>query len=392
TCITCGRGGQVVVCCETGCPMAFHQKCMTNEPKFDGMGRFYCRYCWYKRRVKRTKELRNMAMLSKKALSDFIDLTKVGGEKEKPGDGKVEGKEPDISEVVRDRKHSDFYKFQMDPSPFVVHGGDNVHRGQEDMSTRIESLHGSRSEEMFEVDVSKTHEYGVKEDGEMIQTEDLRQIDNGLREEIVEDHGYESLEEEETRDVSHHASMKGIQHTLVIYDTEQERMEEGKDEQKHLKSPDAATSSTGGDTALEEQGKKRKKIEEVQIQNADLPNKSPTQRKKAGRQILDSPQTSSSLPNRKKKFTMSKKSRQPQISPKTFLNVTFANGKRKRLHWTAEEEEMLKEGVQKFSTAVNKNIPWRKILEFGRHVFDVTRTPIDLKDKWRNIVAKDSRN
>lgn len=33
-------------------------------------------------------------------------------------------------------------------------------------------------------------------------------------------------------------------------------------------------------------------------------------------------------------------------------------------------------------------MPWVKILEFGSHVFDNTRTPVDLKDKWRNITAK----
>lgn len=51
---------------------------------------------------------------------------------------------------------------------------------------------------------------------------------------------------------------------------------------------------------------------------------------------------------------------------------------------------MLQEGVEKFSTTVNKNIPWRKILEFGSDVFNGTRTPADLKDKWRNLVSKEA--
>ncbi|GAY62869.1 hypothetical protein CUMW_221210 [Citrus unshiu] len=65
-------------------------------------------------------------------------------------------------------------------------------------------------------------------------------------------------------------------------------------------------------------------------------------------------------------------------------NFTFASEKRRSLHWTAEEEEeMLKEGVEKFSTKVNKNL-------FGCHVFYPPRTPSDLKDKWRKIMAKES--
>ncbi|KAK9226310.1 hypothetical protein WN943_011357 [Citrus x changshan-huyou] len=47
-----------------------------------------------------------------------------------------------------------------------------------------------------------------------------------------------------------------------------------------------------------------------------------------------------------------------------------------------------KEGVEKFSTKVIKNLPWKKVLEFGCHVFYPTCTPSDLKDKRRNIMAK----
>ncbi|RAL45250.1 hypothetical protein DM860_014660 [Cuscuta australis] len=72
----------------------------------------------------------------------------------------------------------------------------------------------------------------------------------------------------------------------------------------------------------------------------------------------------------------------------TWQRSPIPNGRRKKLMWSEEEEEMLKEGVHKFSTTANKNIPWRKILDFGRHVFDGTRTPVDLKDKWRTLWAK----
>lgn len=30
-------------------------------------------------------------------------------------------------------------------------------------------------------------------------------------------------------------------------------------------------------------------------------------------------------------------------------------------------------------------IPWRMILELGVSVFQKSRTPVDLKDKWRNM-------
>ncbi|CAN6805089.1 unnamed protein product [Brassica oleracea] len=68
--------------------------------------------------------------------------------------------------------------------------------------------------------------------------------------------------------------------------------------------------------------------------------------------------------------------------PNTLRAFSFFN-KNRRLLWTPEEEEMLRMGVKKFAAEANKNIPWRKILEMGQTVFQPTRTPADLKDKWR---------
>lgn len=67
----------------------------------------------------------------------------------------------------------------------------------------------------------------------------------------------------------------------------------------------------------------------------------------------------------------------------------MGNVKRRRLPWTVEEEDILKEGVHRFSLTMNKNIPWRKILEFGHNVFGTNRLPVDLKDKWKKIMAKE---
>ncbi|KAL1189439.1 hypothetical protein V5N11_012191 [Cardamine amara subsp. amara] len=61
--------------------------------------------------------------------------------------------------------------------------------------------------------------------------------------------------------------------------------------------------------------------------------------------------------------------------------VLCSDKKRRRLFWTEAEEEMLRVGVQKFPGL--RNIPWRKILEFGQDVFQGGRVPSDLKDKWK---------
>lgn len=76
------------------------------------------------------------------------------------------------------------------------------------------------------------------------------------------------------------------------------------------------------------------------------------------------------------------------VKSRTVRDTTYINrDQRKRLFWTPEEEEMLKVGVKKFSAEAKKNMPWRKILEMGEKVFHETRTPADLKDKWRNMMG-----
>ena len=47
---------------------------------------------------------------------------------------------------------------------------------------------------------------------------------------------------------------------------------------------------------------------------------------------------------------------------------------------------ILQEGVQSYSTG--GNIPWRTILDRGRGVFDDSRNPVDLKDKWKTLRMK----
>ncbi|KAF7817651.1 uncharacterized protein G2W53_031620 [Senna tora] len=55
----------------------------------------------------------------------------------------------------------------------------------------------------------------------------------------------------------------------------------------------------------------------------------------------------------------------------------FGGLRRRTIPWTAEEEEMLREGVHKFGVG-DKRMPWKQILEFGSNVFVKERTPTRL--------------
>nr|XP_043620141.1 uncharacterized protein LOC122591986 [Erigeron canadensis] len=62
--------------------------------------------------------------------------------------------------------------------------------------------------------------------------------------------------------------------------------------------------------------------------------------------------------------------------------------------WTRVEEETLKKWVYKFTYngIPERRFPWRKILDLAASKFQKGRTPIDLKDKWRNMMNASNKS
>ncbi|KAK4264089.1 hypothetical protein QN277_029424 [Acacia crassicarpa] len=57
------------------------------------------------------------------------------------------------------------------------------------------------------------------------------------------------------------------------------------------------------------------------------------------------------------------------------------NKRRKKVKWSSEEEDALREGVKKIGRG-----SWKQILRFHSEIFNKAgRTEVDLKDKWRNL-------
>lgn len=75
---------------------------------------------------------------------------------------------------------------------------------------------------------------------------------------------------------------------------------------------------------------------------------------------------------------------------KRSTNPAFPDSRRKCLPWTHEEEEMIRKGVRIFSLRGKQKLPWGSILVHGGQVFDESRTPNDLKDKWRRMLKHTS--
>ena len=60
---------------------------------------------------------------------------------------------------------------------------------------------------------------------------------------------------------------------------------------------------------------------------------------------------------------------------------------RRRHRWLAAEEADLRAGVAKHGKG-----RWRRILDDPAYSFKNSRTNVDLKDKWVNILKKDGRD
>nr|XP_023872088.1 uncharacterized protein LOC111984704 isoform X1 [Quercus suber]XP_023872089.1 uncharacterized protein LOC111984704 isoform X1 [Quercus suber] len=336
TCIICNQGGHVSVCTEPGCPIALHKKCLSRELISDGdnLEQFYCPYCLHKRALVQKQQLRKKVELAKEDLLKFLGTNAVGGDglKQKDGEEKMRQDQCNTDEQMTEDGALDASKGSQ--------GGLKTH----------------------EENISEAHQSKFAEVVENIQVE---------------------MTEDGALDSSKGGSMDGLK-------VSEENKSRSKDEeQMQPKSPKQTSNADFASGTMDS---------DMEILAARVCRIKQRAQKKAFPQNDDSPMKLSSqedsttekkVTSKNKKHAASKKSRQPQVSTKQFTTMPFPTAKRKRLLWTPEEENMLKEGVHHFSASAKKNVPWRKILELGRHIFHKSRTPADLKDKWRTMLAKE---
>lgn len=375
-CIKCERDGKLLICCDIGCPIAVHEKCMGCRPKFDDMGNFYCPYCSYKRAVAESSQAREKAMLAKKALSIFIDQGVIDANPQKEKIVTTKRKKFTLSIFAENDNEnmmeSDAFQNQCVP----------LEEGHQELAFDPECTTNNLLRERADESIgNKLHEVSLNGCG----VEDLD----------AERLGASSLLEEATLDGALHISTKQKLNYKDIF----EKNEDGREveEEMHEQAHHTTIPFTGGEPAAQVLLKANRGAEthESICRDANIHAKQNDEERvqplNVGSSKRSSSKSSSELRTntiQNEKIINSIKLRQPEKLCKQLINVPSPSVRRKKLPWRDEEEEMLKEGVHKFSSVVNKNIPWRKILEFGRHVFDGTRTPADLKDKWRNVLAK----
>ncbi|XP_021668102.2 uncharacterized protein LOC110655908 isoform X2 [Hevea brasiliensis] len=378
TCIKCNVGGELLLCCGIGCPIALHDKCIPFNPRYDEEGNFYCPFCWYKRQLDMAEELRKKALLAKKNLQEFMDFepVEVDHAKEKHNDGKAKGNDSNVRPVVGERNQNEHLK-RMEQGKNNQAGDEQDERIFEE-EEQAESLklnaHCVEEESVVDSALHKsaqvTSETTKASEGNQVREEEKEQIHQGGPETNVTYTGGDAalnVPEMCDSDTEIVAGRQNCGRRPSERGGDQAR--EGEKEQIHGDAPETNVTYTGAGVALNKPEMGYSDTVPMNNQSADVPKKSSFH-----------PHTTSADEAMKQK---------EEVPAKISTNLPFSHEGRKRFPWKSEEEDKLKEGLQKFSTK-NKNIPWRKILEFGRDVFHVSRSPADLKDKWRQIVARES--
>ncbi|KAI4305577.1 hypothetical protein L6164_028937 [Bauhinia variegata] len=362
-CLACNEGGDVLICSEIGCPVSLHSKCIRSKPSFDNMGNFYCPYCKYKRAVAKVQELKNKVLIEKKDLSKFL------GKNVGSGDKAVQK-----NETVKRTEHHEVPHTGVEDFLDGCNG-----KSSNDVQSQPLRTKGDQERERTEIEYPRHNDEGLheiclenREEEEALNASPLRMLrlkDIEHDDKDLHETSRVTIEEEEPLNASPLGvlRMKGIKEIL----------------QKEPRVPptDRSISETIssysylGDFSLKKgclrNGANRTAYPQMVDSNRESPHKSKISGTNARFQNLEATQS--------------------RRLPQGFANTRATHAKRRRVLWTTEEENMLKEGVSRFSTE-NQNVPWRKILEYGSNVFDSTRTPVDLKDKWRNMVAKGGRS
>ncbi|KAH9672863.1 hypothetical protein KPL70_017896 [Citrus sinensis] len=340
-----------------------HDESLLLWSQSDDVGNIYCPYFWYKCELMRTKELRKKAMETKKQLACFIDPKSFTGDKKKENCRTDKGKELNTSSLHQERNYGyGGCEGQMDDVQV------------ENLIVEVEGKLENAGDNAKTADSCDRFKRALEnQNGETIPVEDLGHVDNSGHEKIVED---------QVQEEPHTACCVGEEYVVDIL--------------LNLSKGNIPDSEKLKEESVLQEVVRGHNLRVLFHQKSCPHQKMPTQRTKS--QNVDSskklsPPKGAQLEKiaqaRNEKSTASKSLHKFLV--KICKNFTFASEKRRSLHWTAEEEEeMLKEGVEKFSTKVNKNLPWKKVLEFGCHVFYPIRTPSDLKDKWRKIMAKES--
>ncbi|XP_074378980.1 uncharacterized protein LOC141720454 isoform X2 [Apium graveolens] len=360
-CMICKIGGQLLVCSSGTCRRVVHERCLGVAPTFDAKRRFYCPFCAYSRAAAEYSDSKKQYCLAKKALLSFIDR-----EKYRPRNSNVLGREDQIhskeievsdnsasrvnharSIIYMKEKPSGSFDLSSREGERVVTGGQNIvdkrNAGRSGRSACCQSIR-EQVQQVPELDVHNCKVYnsfcgGRTELSVVEKLQEVSQQPNGVI--LLKNNEEQKKALRAVRDSEVHNS--NCNNLKIAHGSE----------------PITGTS----------------REQDVSDQLLVLP----CERAKPVRRDVEG-----TLGGNDDK-SIACHSFRVQKQEQHYPCPSVPQLRRKKVPWSNAEEEALKEGVRRFVSNHDRNMPWKKILEFGAEIFEKHRTAIDLKDKWRNI-------
>ncbi|XP_068637784.1 uncharacterized protein [Aristolochia californica] len=366
-CIKCEGGGELQTCCSSGCELAIHESCLCSSVSFDKSGKFYCPFCSYTRANAVYRRAKRKVALSRRALTDFIGKNLVDG---------CSGKNSPVTSASKPRETT---------TKGEVSHGKTGQNGRKTSDSHIVMAVIEGMEYSCQKSPCREAERLNCDEAGMPLTSDRHETlkgDSPHKEGNDEDQPARTLEPFCEAVPSGKTGMSPTSDTELIVPL--------KDGRGNVEMADNQQHSNGVEDGKHDEGANLNEVHKTNAEKTIVAGMKCTKEKRRREVEAQDPSTSSNVKmgvarsgSEEEGSSYGIKRRAPA---RHNTNPLQPSTRRSKLLWTAEEEERLKEGVQKLSGAGGRGLPWIKILDYGSHIFHKTRTPVDLKDKWRNIL------
>ncbi|KAI9100094.1 hypothetical protein K1719_024312 [Acacia pycnantha] len=335
-CMKCNEGGQLLVCKTTTCQLKVHESCLSKSAQFDGEGNLLCPFCAYSCAVSEYLEAKKKVFVAREELCIFL------------GKG-IEDQAMELLEVYRKENNSST-KYKCETILVKDNGNDQLlGTAREDNQGHINEVNNvqfERSQQQAETPTLCDNVPPLCRNEGIVNNRIDTVLNGGEETGNMKNPNVLRVERvEESQEAADHVTVGDSLFCCVPFVKQNTTGEENQQELNEVHSTD--------------------RTEEPACAHHNEENFSED----------DSEQHINS------RYSMRSRKCKTQCKP---LVIPLLR-KRKKVPWTAEEETILMEGVEKFGVSDQQRMPWKQIWEHGSHVFLSERRPQDLKDKWKNI-------
>ncbi|PWA29844.1 homeodomain-like, Zinc finger, RING/FYVE/PHD-type [Artemisia annua] len=383
-CMKCNKGGELLVCSSNNCSFVFHNSCLASKSSFDyePTGKFYCPFCRYSQVLSDYWAAEKKASLARNKLVSFNRSTLNHMPKTSLDESKIpnEVSDPDLTILI-------------DESPERNGGKESKKEDYVDCVVGFRKLtkppNGVSNLEINE-------EGSESSDGKGCNEENIKEVyvdravgpgkptkpPNG-----VSSHDLVSERSESSMDIG---CSKGTNKENAYVDCVV-RLRERTKPTNGVSRPDLISkcSESSGVNGCSDGTKKENAYVDRTVRLRDR-TKQPNG--VSNFKLYDESSESSDGKGCREGSNKEENSVGHTVRPRkrTLPSPSLQVPQRRRVPvpWTQSEEDTLKKWVAKFTSDSNilgRGFPWSRILDLGASKFQSSRTPVDLKDKWRNM-------